>query len=250
MPIPADLKKLLTETMGADESTKVVESLEQFHTKVLTEAEVTKKAAIVEAVKAEKIKLEASYLEKLEEAKDAGNKTIKEELTKYEKQLAERVKHVLTQGLDTHGDRLARIAEQTEAKRGSALLEEVEKLITKGKAEISETTKADPKEIETLKAKVVSLEEAVKAEKKKILEQTARANVAEGTVKELRESLETSLQVTVEETNETKGKPANEEHIDSIPGKAEKLLTEGDTVDKPKFSREMARMRQLAGIKN
>jgi hypothetical protein len=248
MPVPADLKKLLTETIGADESTKVVESLEAFYTKTLTEAEAGKKAAITEAVKAERIKLEASYLEKLEEAKTVGDKTIKEELTKYEKLLAERVKNLLVAAIDSHGDRLARIAEQTEAKRGSALLEEVEKLITKGKAEISEGAKADPKEITDLKSKVAALEEQIKSEKKKVLEQTARANVAEGTVKELRESLETSLQVTVEETADTKGKPANEEHKDST-GEGDKVINEGENGGKPAFSPQMLRMRKLAGIK-
>ena len=60
------------------------------------------------------------------------------------------MKALLTQAIDAHGDRLARIAEQTEAKRGSALLEEVEKMIAKGKAEITEAQKTDPKEIEEL----------------------------------------------------------------------------------------------------
>lgn len=246
MPVPAELKKLLTESIGADESTKVVESLEAFEQKCLTEAEASKKAAIAEAVKTERVKLEANYLEKLEEAKEAGDKTIKEELTKYEKQLAERCKHILIQGLDSHGDRLARIAEQTEAKRGSALLEEVEKMIAQGKKEISEGAKADPKEIESLKAKVATLEEQVKAEKKNTLEQKARANVAEETVKELKESLETSLQVTVEETAPTKTGNANEEHKDS---KGETPITEGDQGGAKKFSPQMERMRKLAGIK-
>jgi hypothetical protein len=248
MPVPADLKKLLTETIGADESTKVVESLEAFYTKTVAEAEASKKGAITEAVKAEKIKLEASYLEKLEEAKEAGDKTIKEELTKYEKLLAERVKGLLVSAIDSHGDRLARIAEQTEAKRGSALLEEVEKLITKGKAEITEGAKVDPKEVTDLKTKVAALEEQIKGEKKKVLEQTARANVAEGTVKELRESLETSLQVTVEETAPTKGTSANEEHLDST-GKGEKVIAEGEQGTQKGFSPQMERMRRLAGIK-
>lgn len=248
MPVPAEIKKLLTETIGADESTKVVESLEAFYTKTVAEAEAGKKGAITEAVKAEKIKLEASYLEKLEEAKTVGEKTIKEELTKYEKQLAERVKGVLTTAIDSHGDRILRVAEQTEAKRGSALLEEVEKLITKGKAEITEGVKADPKEIEALKAKVTTLEGEVATHKKAVLEQRARANVAESTVKELRESLETSLQVTVEETADTKGKPANEEHRDSKG--AEQVITEGDQGGKSTaFSPQMQRMRKLAGIK-
>ena len=140
-----EIKKLLTEAVGADQATKVTESLEKFQKTVTEEAQAGVKNLVAEGVKAERIKLEADYLGKLESAKEAGDKTIREEVTKYEKQLAERVKHLLIQAIDSHGDRLARIAEQTEAKRGTALLEEVEKIITKGKAELAETTKADPK---------------------------------------------------------------------------------------------------------
>jgi hypothetical protein len=240
----AAIKKMLTETVGADEATKVVESLEKFQKTVTEEAEKGVKAKIDEAVKAEKVKLEMASITKLEEAKAAGNKQIKEEITKYEKQLAERVKALLVQAIDAHGDRLARISEQTEAKRGSALLEEVEKLITKGKAEITEGQKTDPKEVATLKAELAAVKESEAAAKKALLEQKARANVAEQSVKELRESLETSIQVSVTETEETKTKPAGEEKTaETAP------INEGEDGKPAGFSPEMARMRKLAGIK-
>lgn len=248
----AAIKKLLTETVGADEATKVVESLETFQKNAITEAEKSAKAKIDETVKAEKIKLEAKSLAKLEEAKAAGDKQIKEEIAKYERQLAERVKVLLVQAIDSHGDRLARIAEQTEAKRGSALLEEVEKLIAKGKAEITEATKVDPKEVAKLKAEVATLKESEAKLKKDALEQKARANVAEQSVKELRESLETSVQVNVDEseTERTKTTPAGEDKGDKKTIIKEDGSEEG--ADKGKgseFSPEMARMRRLAGIK-
>jgi hypothetical protein len=244
MPLAA-IKKLITETVGADEATKVVESLEKFQKTVTEEAKKGNKALIEEAVKAEKIKLEAKSLAKLEEAKAAGDKMIKEEIAKYEKQLAERVKTLLVQAIDSHGDRLARIAEQTEAKRGSALLEEVEKMIAKGKAEITENAKTDPKEVAALKKEVAALKESEANAKKALLEQKARANVAEQTVKDLRENLETSLQVSVEEGEKTKTEPAGEEKT-----KEEAAAINEEDQGKPAgFSPEMARMRKLAGIK-
>ena len=249
MPLAA-IKKLLTETVGADESAKIVTSLETFQKTVTENAEKGVKAKIDEAVKAEKIRLEAISLTKLEEAKATGNKQIKEEVTKFEKQLAERVKTLFVQATDAHGDRLARIAEQTEAKRGSALLEEVEKLITKGKAEITEGQKTDPKEVAALKDQVAKLTESEAKAKKDLLEQKARANVAEETVKELRESLETSLQVVVDEDEKGEaksGKPAGESQGDP------KAIVEGEGAkpegDAPKYSPELERMRRLAGIK-
>lgn len=243
MPLAA-IKKLLTETVGADESAKIVTSLETFQKTVTEEAKKGSKALIEEAVKAEKIKLEAKSLAKLEEAKAAGDKTIKEEIAKYEKQLAERVKSLLVQAIDSHGDRLARIAEQTEAKRGSALLEEVEKMIAKGKAEITESAKTDPKEVAKLKAELAAVKESEAAAKKALLEQKARANVAEQTVKDLRESLETSIQVSVDEGEKTATKPAGEEKTEETAP-----INENEEGKPAGFSPEMARMRKLAGIK-
>lgn len=243
MPLAA-IKKLLTETVGADESAKIVTSLETFQKTVTEEAKKGSKALIEEAVKAEKIKLEAKSLAKLEEAKAAGDKTIKEEIAKYEKQLAERVKSLLVQAIDSHGDRLARIAEQTEAKRGSALLEEVEKMIAKGKAEITESAKTDPKEVAKLKAELAAVKESESAAKKALLEQKARANVAEQTVKDLRESLETSIQVSVDEGEKTATKPAGEEKTEETAP-----INENEEGKPAGFSPEMARMRKLAGIK-
>lgn len=236
------IKKLITETVGADEATKVTESLEKFQKTVTEGAQAKVKDLVSEGVKEAKIKLEADYLGKLDAAKSAGDKTIKEEIAKYEKQLAERVKHLLVQAIDTHGDRLTKIAEMTEAKRGTALLEEVEKLITKGKAELTEATKADPKALTDAQAKIKQLEEQVAAAKKEVLEHRARANVAEQSVKDLRESLESSIQVVVEDTEPTQTKPAGEEKA------AETSINEGED-SKPKHSPEMERMRKLAGIK-
>lgn len=245
MPLAA-IKKMLTETIGADEATKVSESLEKFQKNVTEQAEAGVKARVDEAVKAEKIKLETTYLTKLEEATKVGDAKIKEELTKYEKQLAERVKTVLTAAVDNHGDRLARIAEATEAKRGSALLEEVEKLVTQGKKEITEGQKADPKEVDALKKEVTQLKEQVAQAKKDALENRARANVAEQTAKELKESLETSISVVVEEdTEKTKTKPVGED----VDDKDAAVITEdAKGAEKPSHSPEMARMRKLAGI--
>jgi hypothetical protein len=242
------IKKLLTETIGADESTKVVESLEKFQKTVTEEAQAKVAGLVTEQVKAERIKLEATYLAKIEEAQATGEKTIAEEIAKYERLLADRVKARLTEALDSHGDRLARIAEQTEAKRGTALLSEVEALIAKGKSEITEGAKADPKEVAALKAENASLKESVKAAQKKALEHQARANVAEQTVKDLKESLETSIQVSIteDEQGKTKAKPAAEEHPDAT-GKTTITENEGG---KQEYSPEMARMRRLAGIKD
>ena len=238
--------KSLTESIGADEAAKVVESLKAYR----TELEAGIKAQVAEGVKAVKITLEAEYLGKLEAAKTEGEKQIKEEISKFERLLAARVKLVQEKANDAHGDRLTRIQEGVAAKRGSVLLQEVEALVTKAKGEITEATKADPKEITTLKAEVATLKEAVEAGKKAVLEAKARANVAESETKELRESLEASLNVVVEETEATKTTPAGEEHPDVV-GKQQTdgtPVVEGDQ-GKPVHSAEMVRMRRLAGIK-
>jgi hypothetical protein len=239
------LKKTITEAVGADEAAKVVESLSAYR-KTLEDG-IT--AQVTEGVKAEKIKLEADYLQKLEESKTEADKKVKAELTVYEKQLAARVKMVLEKSLDAHGDRLAKIQEETSAKRGSLLLQEVESLVTKAKAEITETAKAaDPKELTALKTEVASLKEAIAAEKKVALEARARANVAEQEAKALKESLDSTLNVVVEDIEPTKTKPAGEEHHD-VTGKKEDPVVEGTGSQKPAFSASMERMRALAGIK-
>lgn len=242
------LKKTITEAVGADEATKVVESLTTYR-KSLEDGIA---AQVTEGVKAEKIKLEADYLQKLEESKTEADKKVKAELVVYEKQLAARVKMVLEKALDSHGDRLAKIQEETSAKRGSVLLQEVEALVTKAKAEITETTKAaDPAEIKKLQDEVASLKEAVAAEKKVSLEARARANVAEQEAKTLKESLDSTLSVVVEETTPTKTKPAGEEHPDVTGKQQVNPVNEGDKggQQKPAFSASMERMRALAGIK-
>lgn len=238
------IKKLLTETVGADEATKVVESLTAWEAKVKADAATGLKAKIDEGVKEAKVKLETEYLGKLEEAKAAGDKAIKEEMVKYEKLLAERVKLLMTQAVDAHGDRLAKIAEETAVKRGSKLLEEVSKITEAARAEIAEQTKVKPEDLAALKKENEALKEEVKTAKQQVLEHKARANVAESEVSTLRESLEGSIQVVVEETEPTATKPAAEEHRDS---QNKPLVSEGAT--KPAMSTEMARMRKLAGIK-
>lgn len=242
-PIEA-LKKLLSESVGADQTNKIVESLNAYKEKL----EGGVKALVAEGVKAEKIKLEADYLQKLEEAKAEADKSVKAELTVYEKQLAARVKTVLEQAVDAHGDRLARIEEAASAKRGSALLSEVEALVSKAKAEITEKTQVKPEDLKKLQEENKQLKESLEAAKKETIQQKARANVAEGELKTVREALETSIAVTVTETETTKGKPAAEEHPDTT-GKQQ--VTEDDKGGKPAgtFTPEMARMRKLAGLK-
>ncbi len=241
------LKKTITEAVGADEANGIVESLVKYRTEL--EAGVT--AKITEGVKEAKVKLEAEYLGKLEAAKVETDKQVKEELTAYEKKLATRVKAVLEKSLDSHGDRLAKIQEDTAAKRGSVLLQEVEALVTKARTEITEQTKvvANPEEVTKLQAEVKALKESAEASKKAVLEAKARANVAEQETKELRESLEASLNVVVEETEPAKTKPAGEEHHDStgIPP-SDAPITESQN-QQPKYTPEMAHMRRMAGIK-
>src|ERR1043165_7283679 len=193
------IKTLLTETAGADQAAKVVESLSAFVEKAkkdaVTEAEKSLKAKIDEAVKEERVRLETVKLQELEKAKAEADKKITEEVTKYETILAE---------------------------------------------------KADPKEIAALTAQVTKLPEEQAAKDKAILEQKARANVAEQTAKALRESIDTKVTVTVTEGVEaTKGKPAAKEHAART---GANVVTEGTAAKKPAFSPEMERMRRVAGI--
>jgi chromosome segregation ATPase len=238
------IKKLLTETVGADEATKVVESLTKWEAKVKADAEIGIKAKIEEGIKEAKVKLETEYLTKLEEAKTTGDKAIKEEMVKYEKLLAERVKLLLTQAVDAHGDRLAKIAEETAVKRGSKLLEEVTKVTEAARAEIAEQNKVKPEDLAALKKENEALKEEVKAAKKQVLEHKARANVAESEIKSLRESLEGSIEVLVEDTEPTKAKPAAEENPNS-----QNRQPVNEDARKPSHTPEMARMRRLAGLK-
>ena len=239
------LKKALNEALNEEQTKPILESLATYKTKVENDA----KAAIVEAVQEQKVKLETDYLAKLEAAKQAGDNKIREEVNKFEKQLAGRVKTILESALNSHGDRLVRIAEQTEAKRGTALLTEVENLVSKAKAEITESVKVDPKEVEKLKGQIKTLNETVSTKDKLILEHKARANVAEGTVRELRESLDTSLTVTVTESEKTLTKPAGEQHPDSTNAQPIVEDENGGGSQQPKWSPAMERMRKRAGVK-
>ena len=239
------IKAALTESLGADAATPVVESLQKY--KDTLEAGV--KDQITEGVKEAKVKLEADYLQKLEESKTKADEQIKSELGKYEKLLAERTKAILERAIDSHGDRLAKIQEDMSTKRGSVLLQEVEALVVKAKAEITEQTKTiKPEDHQKLQDEVKALKESLETAKKAALEAKARANVAEQESKELKESLEGSLKVIVEETEPTKTIPAAEEHHDSTGKDPNAAITEGVKEGDTKFTPTMLHMRRLAGI--
>lgn len=237
------LLKLLTETIGEDEAKKITESLETY--KKGLESSVQKK--IAEGIKEKTIVLEADYLQKLETAKEEADKSLKKEVTVYEKQLASRVKSVLEQAIDAHGNRLASIEEAASAKRGSALLQEVEALVSKARAEINEKVTVKPEDYQKVLADNKALKEALEASKKSVLEHKARANVAESELKNIRESLETNISVTVE-TEDLKGTPAAIEHPD-VSGKQQVNESVIKEDQKPRYSPEMARMRRMAGLK-
>src|ERR1043165_5504130 len=237
------IKTLLTETAGADQAAKVVESLSAFVEKAkkdaVTEAEKSLKAKIDEAVKEERVRLETVKLQELEKAKAEADKKITEEVTKYETILAKKVKSVLEAATVRHGEATLALLKESTVAKGSKLLNEVSAII-------AEAEKADPKEIAALTAQVTKLTEELAAKDKAILEQKARANVAEQTAKTLRESIDTKVTVTVTEGVEaTKGKPAAKEHADST---GANVVTEGTAAKKPAFSPEMERMRRVAGI--
>src|ERR1043165_661509 len=244
------IKTLLTETAGADQAAKVVESLSAFVEKAkkdaVTEAEKSLKAKIDEAVKEERVRLETVKLQELEKAKAEADKKITEEVTKYETILAKKVKSVLEAATVRHGEATLALLKESTVAKGSKLLNEVSAIIAEAKAEIDQAEKADPKEIAALTAQVTKLTEELAAKDKAILEQKARANVDEQTAKTLRESIDTKVTVTVTEGVEaTKGKPAAKEHADST---GANVVTEGTAAKKPAFSPEMERMRRVAGI--
>lgn len=247
MDLVAQLKTMLTESAGEEVAIKVVESLDKIKTQLTTEAKVAAEAGvaqrITEAVNAKEIELEAGYLKKVDTIKAELTEQTKVETGTFETQLAARTKTVLEQGLKEHGDRLATIEEAHAVKAGSTLLEQIEAVVGKAKTEITESNKADPTEIVALKAKLTEAETKLKDAEKKLLGERARGNVAEKNLKELRESLEQSVTVTVE-AGDTKSKPAGEVENAAITESA----NGGNDAGK-KFSPEMERMRKAAGIK-
>lgn len=237
-PIAA-IAKLLTETVGEAESTKVVESLKAFKVKIEEDADKATKLKITEAINETKVKLETQYLGQLEKNKAEADKKIAEEVSKYEVMLAKRVKTVIEAAIVAHGDRLAKIAEENAAHRGSKLLKEVEALIGENKApKVAQDTSAI-----ALRAELAQVKEALEQATKKVMEATARKNVAESNLKSIKEELEQTVTVTVteKEIEPTKAKPAAEEHADSQPTVTESVVEKGHTP-------AMINMRRLAGI--
>lgn len=250
MDLVETIKKLLTESAGAETANKVIESLDKLKVQLTTEAKAEAdkglKAKIEEAVNAKQIELEAGYLTKVDALKKELTEQAKTETGTFQTQLAARVKTVLEAGVREHGERLTKIEESQQVKAGSALLEQIQLVVHKAKDEITEAQKQDPEEVATLKAKITEMEVKLKDLDKKLIGEKARGNVAEKNLKELRESLEQSVTVTVE-AEDGKTTPAAEQHPDSKPVVAEGA--NGNANPDDKYTPEMRRMRQLAGVK-
>ena len=243
-----ELKKLLTESVGDDESTKIVESLENYKKKVQEDADASVDAKVQEAIKDEKVKLEESYITQLEEDKTKSAEAVKQEITVFEQRLAKRVKTMLEQALDRHGDRLFTLEEQAQSAQAKSLVEQLEGMLASAKGTVAEGADGgDIKTVKELKDRVKVLEGEVEKHKKDAIRARARANVAESEVKELKESIDTGISVTIDEGEQEQRIAESQAggHKDSKGGKTN--IHEGSDGNR-NFSPEMKRMRQIAGI--
>lgn len=239
---------MLTESTGEEQSTQIVEAMTKFQEKAkadaIKEAEEGIQARVDEAVQEKTIALEADYLQKLDDAKAEADKAVQEDVKTYEGRLAQRVKSVLEDAVEQHGDRLVRVAEEAEAKEGSKLFESMEAVFDKHKREISEAAQANPEEVDSLKKQVATLEGEVAKANKLVLDARARANVAEQNLQTLREQADEGANVVVEDAEPNKGTPAA--HVTEDEGGN----GNGDNPvnENKQYSPAMQRMRKLASI--
>ena len=246
-------KKVLIEGgLGEEAAEQILDSFDKFKAQL----EEGTQAKIDEGVKAVRIEIEAGNIKKLEEQKAEAETKLEEELATYEKRLAERVKSVVEAYLTDHGYRVLRVVEASEAKKGSALLEEIGEYVTQAKLEIAETT-ADPEEVKALKETVAEQKAEIQKLNEQHTHQEARANVAEQEILTLKEAVvvDQPVSVVVEDENKpvqpdnsdsepAKTTPAEQDHPDSQPISDEPIVeNEG-----PEMTPTMKRMRQMAGI--
>lgn len=224
--------------------------LVKFKEQTVTEAEEKAKGSLTtlieEAVKERTIALEAQHLEALEQDREKARLAIESEMKETTTALAGRVKRVLEQALETHGDRLLKIEESRQTETGKTLLEQITEVVGKAKQEITEAAAADPEEVKALKERVALLESEKADLKKRMIHEQARANVAETSLKTLRESIDSSLEVVIENEDDVeRGKTQVAEEVAhdsaSAATKPTKPINENITP-------EMERMRRLAGI--
>lgn len=243
-------KNLLESGMSEDQAESILESFDKYQKSL----EDGVQARIDEGVKKARVDLEAAKLKEINEHKAEAEKRLEEELKVFESQLAQRVRGLVESSLVEHGDRCATILEQSEAKKGSALFEEISTYVNEAKREIQEQAGVDPKEIASLKRTIAEQKAALIEKEKKLLHETARANVAEGDLQILRESVESNSNVSVvieevEAEPSKSGVPAGEQHEDS-----KTPITEGqsgggrDANGDKVITEDMARMRKMAGI--
>lgn len=224
--------------------------LTKFKEQTITEAEEKAKEGlkdlIEEGVKERTITLEAEHLEALEKDREQAKLALESEMKETTKALASRVKLVIEKALATHGDRILAIEESRQTQTGKTILEEIETMVGKVKQEINESQQADPEEIKSLKERIAVLENEKAEAKKRMIHEQARANVAENSLKTLRESIEEGLTVTITESDDGResGKStiAEEDHNDS------KTQQQQQQPVNESIHPEMQRMRRLAGI--
>lgn len=246
-------QQLAGNNINESEVDTIGDLLTKFKTQAITEAEVTAKAnlstLIEEGVKEKTIVLEAQHLEALEKDREQAKLALESEMKETTKALGGRVKMLVERALATHGDRLLQIEESKMTESGKTLLEQINEVVGKVKQEISESQQADPAEIKALKERVAVLENEKAEAKKRMIHEQARANVAETSLKTLRESIDEGLTVTITENDQgTEGgktQVAEEGHKDSrTPVQAAapaQPITEN-------YNPEMQHMRRLAGI--
>lgn len=211
------------------------------------EAQASVNAQIEEGVKERTIVLEAEHLKSLDEDRSKSKLALEGEMKELVGSLAKRVKVVVENGLQVHGDRLVAIAEAEQADAGKGILDQITEMVTAAQANITESQAADPAEVTALKQQVAVLENEKKELQQSVFREQARGNVAETSLKTLRESLDESLSVVVEDTSAepTKAPAAQDEHKDSQPAGT---VTEDDADSKPPISEDMRHMQKLAGI--
>lgn len=248
-------QQLAANNVNESEVDAIGELLVQYKDKVVTEAKTEADASletlIEEGVKERTITLEAQHIEALEKDRENAKLALESEMRETTKTLAGRVKRIVESALKTHGDRIVQIEESRQTDTGKTILEQIQEVVGKAQKEISESQQADPEEMKSLKERIAVLETETSESKKRMIHEQARANVAETSLKVLRESIDEGLSVTVVEDKKDKEPAktviAEADHPDS---KATVIEEGVSPAASKRYTPEMEHMRRLAGIKS
>lgn len=243
--------QLTSAGVNESEANEVRMSLTKFKEQCVAEATEAAQAGVAaqieEGVKERTIVLESEHLQSLDEDRSKAKLALEGEMKELVGSLAKRVKTVVEHGIQTHGDRLVAEEEAANAEAGKGILDQITEMVTAAQANISESQAADPAEVADLKKQVAVLEGEKNDLQQQVFREQARGNVAESSLKTLRESLDETMQVVVEDAEPGQAPVAEDENKDSKPAPVVEN-NDAPAAQKQPITEDMRHMQRLAGI--